>query len=523
MLQNRILAESKRLYNLAKNNWIILTLFALSTSYFVYQHAASLSWDFLSFVLNAQYWFQDGYYFEPVRAPLMPLIIGLFSFVGLRAAEYMYIVAVSALYAYSSVRLAKALNFNPVVFYALSLNPYIFFTSLINGSELLALALLELALAEIINGCARSGWIMALSGLARYTMLPLGAFLLLQKNWKRIIKSVIYFLIPISIWFVYNKVMWGSFFTSIADQYAMNVALREYLRQPGNWNDILAVTNILLPFFLWGMFVELRNFITKFISSRNLKAFLGKPFTYRVQLIMFSLIIFTLVTYMSVPLKINRYLIPMFLPAVYFATLAIQGLFKRKAAYAAIIIFAISITSCTIIEFNSGSVLNMPPSYDKPKVYLEAIDTINSLNMSSCDIYSNAWVVTTYLGLEAKPFPREQQVEGLVQEGYAMLNFYKGYEPAYIYNETFMDALPVTVKEQDYMIIGDENCRKRGEGKMDLPYLYLLKDKLQDIHGISINTNPCFVLFMKHPTLEKVCNFVDLKGYTQDTERTWYT
>ena len=46
-----------------KSEKIILALFLVSTSYFVFQNLSGISWDFSVYVMNAKHWFSGGNYF----------------------------------------------------------------------------------------------------------------------------------------------------------------------------------------------------------------------------------------------------------------------------------------------------------------------------------------------------------------------------------------------------------------------------------------------------------------------------
>ena len=188
----------------------MLILFILATAYFLFQHHAALSWDFSSYVENAKYLFSGGTYFEPLRPPLMPFILGILSIFGFSIAEYMYIILASALFMYSSAKLAETLDFDKVAFYAVSLNAYVLISGLYNGTELLSVALLELSIAAIIKKEEISGFYLALSALSRYTGLALFPLLIFLGNPKKIVKSIILFSIPLSIWFLYNYIKFGN-------------------------------------------------------------------------------------------------------------------------------------------------------------------------------------------------------------------------------------------------------------------------------------------------------------------------
>ena len=78
-----------------KENKFLIVLFILSTSFFILQHYHSTSWDFMVYVLNAEYWKGESSYFELMRAPMISFTIMIFSPLGWVIAEYLFIIFVS--------------------------------------------------------------------------------------------------------------------------------------------------------------------------------------------------------------------------------------------------------------------------------------------------------------------------------------------------------------------------------------------------------------------------------------------
>ena len=180
-----------------KENWIIAVLFLISTIYFITLHFTNLSWDFMTYILNAEYWAGDRIYYESGRAPLVPFFFYVFRFLGRTLAEVWFILSVSVLFTYSSVRLAKICKIEPWIFYALSLNSYVLAMGIGSGTELLTLALLELFIAEIIEG-AWSGIFIGLAFLARHTILTLAPLVILHKRFRHAILSGFLFIFVVS-------------------------------------------------------------------------------------------------------------------------------------------------------------------------------------------------------------------------------------------------------------------------------------------------------------------------------------
>ncbi len=87
MAQTKIKKKLKNIKNnILKNKHTLIymfVLFIISTSYFLYQNINNYSWDFVSYLLNYEYLFQEGNYFEILRPPMMPFLLGVLSFLNI--------------------------------------------------------------------------------------------------------------------------------------------------------------------------------------------------------------------------------------------------------------------------------------------------------------------------------------------------------------------------------------------------------------------------------------------------------
>jgi len=503
----------------------MLILFILATAYFIFQHHASLSWDFSSYVENARYWFSGGTYFEPLRPPLMPFILGILSVFGLSIAEYMYIILISALFMHSSAKLAEALRFDRIAFYAVSLNAYILMSGLYNGTELLSVALLELSIAAVIRKEAISGLYLGLSALARYTGLGLFPLLIFLGNPKKIVKSIILFSIPIGIWFLYNYIRFGNLFTSIADQYANNILYRDYLIQPANPLHFIAVLNIFIPFFIIGLALGIYSLAQYIYKGReNIRSCLKSAFDNRkAEIIMLAILIFSVMSYMNIPMKDPRYLFTMTVPAIYYSYLGVRYAAKKinkRTAALAIVMFLLTFSLVLAAEITrmDGKPLIKELYYDTPDIYLDAIGTLNDAGLKDCSLMSNAWVLINYLGQPCEDFPRQQFVREDLEKGNILLLFFRVGEPEYVQDKEFIDSLPVISRTQDYIILGRTGACLPQE-KQDTTYLEKLDLIVYRIKGEHINTNPCIILLGNTPLLEKSCNLINMNGFRQDENR----
>ena len=503
-----------KLLKFIKENKFIIILFVIATSFFIYQHSISISWDFNSYVLNGKYWFADGKYFEPLRPPLMPFMIVLFSFFGWKTAEFIFIIIASLLFMYSSIRLAKAIKFNPTVFYAISLNFYLLLNGLINGTELLSLAFLELFLSFLIENKSSSGLFLGLCALSRYTGLVLFPLIFLHLKIKQILKSLFLFGAILSVWFIYNYYKFGNFFTSIADQYANNILYRDYLIQPMQLSHFVQVQNILIPFFLIGVVIAVCRLFehANFFKNYKLSSFLDLISRLKTEIIMFFLLFYSIYSYDNIPVKNARYLFNLVLPTFYFSYICISYAVKKMRGNknllisAAIMIFIINI-SALLITFQVQE-------YDTPQKYNSAINTLDELNYSNCSIMSDSWMMLNYLGRPSLPFPRLELINDSIEQGQIVVLFKSATEPDYIRNDSFMNSLPSMYEDDQYFIIGSGKCLPIVN--FDDSYLQQVDTVVFSLHGRHINQNPCFILFHKSSFIEKTCNFINFNGFEQD-------
>lgn len=517
--------KEKKIFEFMKEYKFVLILFILSTGFFLWQHAMYISWDFSAYVLNAKYLFADGQYFEILRPPMMPFILGIFSFAGWKASEFIFIFLVSLLFAYSSVRLAKNAKMNPSLFYALSLGIYVLTYGLVNGTELLFLLFLQLFVSLLIERKAASGLFLGLSALSRYTALGLFPLLLLHLNLKKIIRSLLLFGGTISLWLLYNFLKTGNFLTSIADQYANNILYRDYIIQPFRISHIISVQNILIPFFILGLSLVLWKIskdvyfaINQKEKKRNISRFVDNL---RLELIMIFLFLFFVQSYAGTPVKHERYLFGLVIPTVYFSCFGIMWIIEKIPrlkkekkgnnilGISALLIFVINI----IILFNTSPL----EDHDPPGKYISSIDKLEELNMSDCAVMSNSWVKLNYYGQTSSQFPKYEFVKQEIVEGKVLVLFLNEPEPDYVLNKSFMNSLPVVYSNEQFVIVNSGECAPASE----VYYFYLdeKKEYISEQTGYEVNINPCFILFRNFGFVEKTCNFVNLNGFKLDENR----
>lgn len=437
-----------------KENRFIVALFLASTALLFYQHALSLSWDFSAYVLNAKYLFGYGSYFEWLRPPVTPVLMGLFGFLGWPAAEYIYIAFVSALFAAACLYLAKAVGIDKRLFYALMLNPAIVGFGLLEGTEMLSLALLMFFTVAIINARKSSGMFLSLGFLTRYSNILYLPILLFEKNWKKILLSLIIFTIPIIFWLGYNYIFTGDPFTSMADFFALNIISRSDISTPIIAGDFLLMVNYLIPISLLGLWRK----------RKKMK---------KSDWMMIAIAIIAIFYYSTAALKYERYLFDLVLPAAYFSSYTLSGL-KVKKSHLLIALFNIA-ALVSILLFSQA---------------LIAPDHIENYPKLDCMISTDHWVLMNYLGIPAKPL-LIPLIKDEIREGYRIVIYRNIRDPHMVINESIISGLPVINRTPLYTVFGNESICKK-------PYSFT-STYLEVVNITNFtrykDTRPCRVLF----------------------------
>lgn len=474
------------------NNKVIVFLFILSTSFFLYQHSTNFSWDFTSYVLNSQYVLEEGDYYEHYRPPLMTFLLAFLSIFTLPAAEYIFILLVSLLFVYTTISLASASNIDKKLFYLFSLSPFVLLHGLINGTELLSLALFELFLIFTIKGKPYAGLFLGLAALTRYNFIIFFILIFISKDIKKIIKNVFFFILPFIPWLVYSFYKTGNIFTSFADLYAIGFKFREYINLQVNILDFLWISGLLILLAIIGI-------ISLYKKEKN-----------KTNTIIFLTLVLTLYQFYTTPLKVVRYLFPLVLPLAYFSVLGINFI-KNKSQKLFIVL--------VILTFLSYSSIIPSLSIGNSKdIYKNVISKLDELKIKQCKTSSNEWVMLNYLGKTTEVSPRKELLKKRINEGDFIILFYKTPEPEWVRDKYFIKQFSVIYESNEFIILGEKG-KCNPEEKVDKTYVELTSNEVNEIYNYTINTNPCFTLFNKNSFIEKACNFINFKGFKQDENR----
>lgn len=490
----------KRISNFFRENKLVCVLFILSTLFYIYQHYSYLSWDFSAYVLNSRYLFSDGTYFESQRPPLATLIIGTFIFLG-KGAEYLYIIMVSSLFLYTSMKSADSffrlanLNFDRefarFVFYFFSLSIFSLLLGLKEGTELLTLAFLELFLVQLFEGKI-SGAYLGLAFLARYQTIIFFPLLIFSGYFKKILKNVFIFILIIFPWFLLTFVSYGNWFTSFVDGYAQNVALRESGFMPFDFNDVVKVGGVYLITAFFGIVIFL-------LRMRKISRDWWKE--NKVIILMFIVSFIIIYSYYIVPFKFARYLFNLILPIAFFSSVFILTLikeFKRLKIYKNYIFLLLFFIFIVTIIITTGRVYYERNSMDK---FFDAAQDIKRFEIGDCEILSPHWVPVSYF--TENVYPLGENLPYLIEKNKMIL----------IFNEETLDdssteseisSLPVFYRSDEYTFYAgqdiNENCSKK--------YIYNRTYVKEHCKFISER----FAMLGLDSLIQKICESINLRS-----------
>lgn len=411
-----------------RTNLIVISLFLFSTAFLLYQHSTGTIWDFASYVLNAKFLFANGFYFEWLRPPLMPFLLGIFSLFGWLVSEYFYIVFVSVLHLFASVKLAKICKIKKEIFYALTLTPFLLNFGLLAGPYLLAFALLELSMAFLLEKkSSLSGIFLGLTVLAHYTTIIFLPLLLFNKKLRNIMISFLFFLFPLLPWLLFSQLTTGNFLTSFFDSYFLNISARQTFSASfaETAKQVLLFGNYYLLLFTFGLFY----------------AFKKKKFEFFLFL---SFAALALVSFLKIPFKHPVYLFNFLLPLAYFSSLALEKIKKEKMLPIILI----------VIITNFFFAINFFPFVRSLDYYKNALNKTDE-----CMGISNEWVYLNYLGRPTTPPISISSMQEFTDEGYKIIYFKKTGEQFYKIDE--LKEFPVLFEDSEYLILGREDrCKK---------------------------------------------------------------
>lgn len=510
----------EKIKNWILKNKVLIIIFLLTVIFFIAQRLIVYSWDYTVYLLNAKHLFNNGFYFEILRPPLVPFILGIFGtiFGYTFFLDILYILIVSALFLVGVYLLTKELKINTIIVYSMMFTPFVVSYALFTGTELLFLALLLIAIYFIIKNSFWAGLFLGLSALTRYTGIVFVAFIFFIKGWKNKILAFCLYLLSFLPWFIFNKIRFGNFFASIADQYYQNIIYRLDIIQPAKIVHFLTQFSTVLSILFCVVVVYfLFNLLRKKANFRFFKQ-ITKP-QKKALLIIFIIGLYTVYSYLTTPIKDARYLFLLVLPIValyylFFANFYSSLKLKQRNRLKKAIVFIFLIIFLINLYFPYAQLEKS--RYATKEFYNETKEILESYDLSDCLIVSNYWVFLNGVGLKSIPLESNGSNYFWIDE--SVIVIYKFDYDKNVLNNSFRQT--DILYEDDSQIIIGQNCKKDFSSNIGhKSFLQQIDELAQKNYGYSINTNPCMVIFNNHPIFEKFCNFINFNGFKIDENR----
>ncbi len=385
---------------------IEIGLFSFITSWYFYP------WDFLSYLLNGDYLFGNGEYYEIYRPPCLSFFLFLlklffqnkylilFSFIFMSSIFFIYSIE----HILNSLPIKNRDHARLLIFFVLGMNPvFIAFSFIPSGTEIISISFAMLGISYLLssNGikdATLSGILLSLSSLTRYNFLILFPILFFHRKLKKIFFAIVSFSMPWLFWLIYNKVMYGKFLYSFIDSYFLNVYYRETISQSPSFNELLFLFVIIITTSLFLIYV--------------LKKLLFYHIEYKKQIIALLFIslyilLTSLYTFIIMPLKIKRYIYPITISYILFVLIyqmLISSKRKVKINKRTIKIGAISFI-ILLVSFNIfyAQYLSFYEFKNHYAPIQEEIENVYEYIKNASCIYSDYWIYYNALNIKAYP------------------------------------------------------------------------------------------------------------------------
>ena len=115
----------------------IISIFITLSAFFSLEFYYIKIWDYLVRIMDAQFFFHGGTYFEIPRAILESVIIGLYGFFMGPFAIYGFIITATVIFFFAVYDFSKAFKVKMLLVLLILMNPYIIFYTMQAGSELM--------------------------------------------------------------------------------------------------------------------------------------------------------------------------------------------------------------------------------------------------------------------------------------------------------------------------------------------------------------------------------------------------
>ncbi len=377
-----------------KKKYIIAVFLISSVVFFSLEFNFLTNWDMIVRILNANYLFHGGQYFENQRALLESFLIGVLSFAFGSYAVYAFIAVATSIFFVAVYFFAESFGVDNAVLLGFIFNPFFLFYAIKNGSELPMYAFILLFISMIkVKKPHYAGIFFALAFVSKYDslfFLPLLLFLIdgnRIKSLKRIGIAVAFILLALIPYFAYNLILYHNIIFTFASSLYQNSGASY-----GNVYTYSAIVElaVLIPIAIAILLYNKKAqnlFRRKKLDITILSAAAG-----------LALAVYILASPLyATGIGFFRF----FLMVTLFATLILSLFFNKKMLLAGTLFFLISMviayTAVYSQPFNSG-ILSVQASSAKSLLY-------SAYSTTNCTVQSNNWVYLDYYGISAT-YPR---------------------------------------------------------------------------------------------------------------------
>ena len=439
--------------------FVILSLFIALSVFFSLEFYYIRIWDYLVRIMDAQFFFHGGTYFEIPRAILESVIIGLYGFVMGPLAIYGFIITATVIFFLAVYDFSKAFKLKMLLVLLILMNPYIIFYTMQAGSELMVFSFLILFVAEVKRGRAfYAGLFFVLAFISKYYAIffIILALFLINKDIRKSLEKILVFigssLLFISPYLAYNLIFFHNFIYSFASSVKENAGGGLIPALPSNFLYLMLEFAFLAAVIA---IVVIRSLLFKTKERTHWLSFKNNG----LMLLVVAFLIGAYIFGTSAHSLGGGY--RFILGAVIFSTLIVSlALNKRDTGWMfALAVIGIIFAIFILMSFADDGHIN--------KVEMQtAISLFKSVyNTTNCTVQSNQWVELNYYGLSAT-YPL---YNASASTQYPILNF----GPV---NTTY----PLIKEEDNFYLYGYSTCKYTPPIKLPGYFYYRINQSRSD-------------------------------------------
>jgi hypothetical protein len=357
--------------------------------------------------------YENIFYVEWFRAPLMSVLMVPFLPMGHYGPMY-YVVAELAFLIIASVYAADSISTNRFLMLAMLFTPYVvIYLTLLNGAEILSMALLLFGIGLAARGKWQAGLLLSLAGLAKYfsSVFILLLFFLPKKER---LKGLVSYLAVLAVWFAVNFATFGnpveSYLQSFGEAFVI-YKVSESSIVGAAIQSFSIIFAYIIPFIAAAVAIFAIVLMRRRVVLVKKDIVFWNRLEYREKIAIVSFILALVGTAaVSIHASVNN--LPRWGYEIYACTALLLGvMFARaikkydqheKYTYAAIAISVIIYVALLVAAY-AGIQFHYPFASlgTKNITVLNAVAEIKSLGIENCSMISNAWVYLRYYGIPA--------------------------------------------------------------------------------------------------------------------------